>query len=468
VETIGGKQGEGGLGVASGEAYGAAGKSHPGNGHRRHASSPGDWSEQADEIFGAVVSHLRASFRDSLNEHDLEDLAQDALAEIHRRALSGEEIHEPKAFAKRVAWRDARDLLQQRRTVPSDPQGRLLQAAEDPGHDPEARLIGRAELARAIEAAERLTPEQQAVYRSKFFEQLKPRETCKRLGLARQTYYSRLNAAVSAVEESLEPGRFAELARELLRGYLAGTSTPAERRRARRLMAADPTVAALARELRDLHQGAAAVLPVPVIDRAGDASLIDRALNALGALRDRLVGLGGDHGGEQLAGRLQSGGAGRGVGAAGTGLVAQLGLAGGAGKLALSCFVTGAAITACVAAGVLPAPRVPGLGGDDEPTAIAGRSRHPLGGRLPAPNPDLVTPAPKAGQFDRTPVSRTPKTDGSASGAGEQSSTSPSLEPSTPPVEQEFGVAAAAPSPSPANAPGGAASQKDVQREFGP
>lgn len=424
--------------------------------------SNGAWAEAADEIRLAVIRHLRASFQGSLNEHDFEDLAQETLIEIHCRVVAGEEVRDPRAFAKRVAWRKARDLVQGRRAAPSDPQDRVLTELPDGVADPEARLLARAELVRAIEAAERLTVAQQVVYRSRFVEQQTPRETCRRLKLNRQTYYSRLKAAVNAVEETLEPERFSRLERQLLSGYLAGTSSLSERRRARRLLAADPHAVAMFRELRDLHQGAAAVLPVPAVDRAADLSLGDRMLGGLDALRDRLGGAGGDPISEQAVAQLSGSGAGRAAGTAGGGVLAKLGLAGGTGKLVASCVAGGAVATVCVATGV--APLVGGTADRDD--VAAERSVRPAKSR-PVVVPDRVAAEAESAVGTLKRQHRRKKTT-EQEAPGQPTSVSPAVDPATPPVEQEFGVAAAAPAPNPANKPGGAASQKDVQQEFGP
>lgn len=426
------------------------------------ARSNGAWAEAADEIRAAVIRHLRASFQGSLNEHDFEDVAQETLIEIHCRVVAGDEVRDPRAFAKRVAWRKARDMVQGRRAAPSDPQDRVLTELSDGGGDPEARLLARAELARAIEAAERLTVAQQVVYRSRFVEQQTPRETCRTLKLNRQTYYSRLKAAVAAVEEALEPDRFSVIERELLSGYLAGTSSPLERRRARRLLAADPHAVAMFRELRDLHQGAAVVLPVPVVDRAADLSLAERMLGGLDSLRDRLAGAGSDPLPEQAVAQLSGSGAGRAAGTAGGGVLAKLGLAGGTGKLVASCVAGGAVATVCVATGVAPF-----VGGSaDRDDVAADRSVEPAKAR-PVVVPDrLAAEAEPAAASSTRPRHRNKTTEEEA--PKEPASVSPAVDPATPPVEQEFGVAAAAPAPNPANQPGGAASQKDVQQEFGP
>lgn len=413
-----------------------------------------DWAAVAAEVSRAITVYLRGSFRGSLNEQDFEDLAQDALVELHRRIAAGEEIRDPRAFAKRVAWRDARDLVQKRRPVPSDPHGRLFQSVEDRAEDPEARLVGRAELARAIEAAERLSREEQLVYRTKFVEGLNVREACRDLGLTRSTYYRRLRAAVAAVEETLEPERYAALQRELLRSYVTGIGTWGERRRAKRLLASDPAAAVMARELRDLHHGAAAALPVPAIEQVGDLSAVERIGQVAASVRDRLAGL-GDQSPEQIAAELSASGTGRAAGVGTGGLLAHLGLAGGAGKVAVACLGAGAVTAVCVVSGV-----VPGIDlrtGDVTP-AKAKAERTP---RTQPPNPALVR------EGETSPARSVTETQPKAEKSADTEAVSPAVAPSAPPVEQEFGVASAT-APDSAEAPGGAASASDVQQEFGP
>ncbi|HXF00089.1 MAG TPA: sigma-70 family RNA polymerase sigma factor [Solirubrobacterales bacterium] len=435
-----------------------------GHGHSpTSVGAPADngWSGGAKQIAAAVVRHLRASFGGSLNEQDYEDLAQEALLAIHRREVAGERIRDPRAFAKRVAWRDARDLVQNRCVSPSDPQGHLLNSVEDRGGDPEARMLARAELARAIEAAERLTPEQQVVYRSRFVEQLEPRESCRILGLSRQTYYFRLRSAVSAVHEALEAERFASIERELLSAYIAGTGSAGERRRARRLLAADPHAVALARQLRDLHHGAAAALPLPAVDRIPDPSILDRVAGAIAGARDRLIAPGSDHGAEQIATQLSASGAARAGGAGAGGVMAHLGLAGSAGKIIASCLATGAAATACVAAGVLPAPALRGHAEAERKTPSAREASADI---LPAPAP----PSPPSQIGTETPL-EPPQGEPPPAEEPPPEPVEP-VAPTAPVGEQEFGVASAATSTSSGSAGGSSSDgggESAAAREFG-
>lgn len=366
----------------------------PATRHTAAASRPkttgeATWVKDADAIRDAVIAHLRASFGRSLAEADFQDLAQEAFAQILRREAQGTEIREPQAFAKQVAWRDARDLLQARGTseaAVADPQGRELELVEDWRGDPEAALIRRSELSRAIEAAERLPGPEQAVYRSRFVDGLKPGEVCRRLRISRPSYYRHLRCAEVTVAAALEDKRFAAIERELIGAYVSGTATAGELRRAKRLIGADPNAAALARELWSIHRGAAAVLPVPALEPFADSSVFERLAGSLAPARERATGLSGQSP-EEVVMHLGLSGVGRTTGVAGGGTLAALGLTGGAGKIAAGCLVAGALTAACVVTGVIPT----GLGddrGDATDAAIAEGSRRARAQE--PPNPALV------------------------------------------------------------------------------
>jgi RNA polymerase sigma factor (sigma-70 family) len=413
----------------------------------------------------AVIAHLRVHFRGSLSEEDFEDLAQEALLEVHRRARLGETIRDARAFMKLIAWRDARDLVVKQRPRASDPHGPLLQGVSDEKADPEARLIQRAELAGAIEAAERLPRDEQAVYRSHFIDGVKPRQACKALGIPRSTYYSRLAHAVDQVEATLAPERYAEVQRELLGRFVSGTASLRERIRARRLIGADPHAAAVARELRKVHDSAAAAIPAAVVSGRSDGWTLERVGHTVAGIRDRMAGTRADVGSEQAATQLSMGSA-RGAGAGGAGLLAKLAGGGTASKLLLACLAGGAAATSCAVTGVVPGVHLAGGRADSPP------ARHAATPEVrPLPASVVTTPVqPPQTLSDgngqaQPPVAGPPP---EPAPAPEPTTTSP-IAPSTPPSQQEFGVAAAATSTS--SAGGGSASGGEgggaAQREFG-
>ena len=439
--------------------------SHAAPATRLRSTADPAWLNDADEIRDAVIAHLRMSFGYSLGDADFQDLAQEAFAEILRREAQGTEIREPRAFAKRVAWRDARDLLQARgksEATVADPQGRELEFVEDWRGDPETELIRRSELSRAIEAAERLPVAEQAVYRSRFVDELKPKDACKSLRISRPAYYRHLRSAEVTVAAALEDSRFEAIERELIGAYVSGTATARELRRAKRLISADPNAAALARELWSIHRGAAAVLPVPALEPLTEPSVFERLAGSLAGARDRISSASGQSP-EEVAAHLGLSGTGRTVGAAGGGTLAALGLTGGAGKIAAGCLLTGALTAACVVTGVIPTGQA-----DNRGAAGAAIAEGPSRARTAKPpNPALVERA-APGQSRPEPAKADVSNRGPSVRNGSSESVSPAVEPSTPPGEQEFGVPSAAPAPSPTEAPGGAASTSEVQQEFGP
>jgi RNA polymerase sigma factor (sigma-70 family) len=410
----------------------------------------------------AVIAHLRVHFGGSLSEEDFEDLAQEALLEVHRRARQGETIRDARAFMKLIAWRDARDLVVKQRPRAADPHGSLLQGVSDEKADPEARLIRRAELASAIEAAERLPREEQAVYRLHFIQGVKPREACKALGIPRSTYYLRLAQAVDLVEATLAPERYAEVQRELLSRFVSGTASLGERIRARRLIKADPLAAAVARELRRVHDSAAATIPAAVIGGKSDGWTLGRVGHAVAELRGRMAGARADTGSEQAAAQLSTGSA-RGAGAGGAGLLAKLAGGGTASKLFLTCLAGGAAATTCAVTGVVPGVHLAGGRADTPPARHAAPPEiRPLPASIgTAPSQPQAAPWGSDGQAE-PPVAGPPP---EPAPSPEPTTTTTPIAASAPPTQQEFGVPAAATSSSGSGGGGGAAA---ARREFGP
>src|SRR6266540_2313459 len=119
-------------------------------------------AKSPDDLVREVISHLRVHFGDALTAEEREDLAQSAYCDLLGKERAGEVIDAPLALVKRIAWRDARDLLRDRREAATDPSAPLFFALRDPGATPERRLLARAALARAVEAVEELDEPQRA------------------------------------------------------------------------------------------------------------------------------------------------------------------------------------------------------------------------------------------------------------------------------------------------------------------
>jgi hypothetical protein len=150
----------------------------------------------------------------------------------------------------------------------------------------------------------------------------------------------------------------------------------------------------------------------------------------------------------------------RGAGAAGAGALAKLTGLGTAGKIAAVCLGTGAAATACAVTGLVPADL---RGGEtrtgSKPPAVERAVNTPAPAEAPPVQPPALPPA----------SGEAPADDGVSQPAPEPEPEPPApIAPSTPPGEQEFGVASA-----PVADGGGGSSSSGgggsaVQKEFGP
>jgi DNA-directed RNA polymerase specialized sigma24 family protein len=196
-----------------------------------------------------VVIHLRVHFNLALSDEDHEDLAQSAYCELLAKRRRGERIEAPLALLKRIAWRDAQDLIRARREVPTDPSGTALGSLPDTRLSPEERLLKRAELARALAALARLNALQAAAYRASVLDGLCAEEACSRIGRRPSVFFGYLRVAKSALEATRSDEHFAPMERALLSAYVVGLGSAAERRGTRQLIDADPHAAALARRL---------------------------------------------------------------------------------------------------------------------------------------------------------------------------------------------------------------------------
>jgi DNA-directed RNA polymerase specialized sigma24 family protein len=419
----------------------------------------------AEEQVHAVVAYLRHSFDGALNEQDREDLAQSAYCKLLEKQRDGEEIRSPIELMKVIAWREARAHAQAvSRPRPHDPSGRVISRL--PSSDPtlEERLDERARLALAIAAVEELPTLTQAVYRAKVVEELSTDEARRTLDLPRSTFYWHLRQAAEAVAE-IRTGAGAEATTtRLLSVYLTGAASARERRSAERLLAADPRAVSIARELRHLHEGAAAAIPAGVLNHDAHLSLADHLVAAASAVRDRITGVGTQRSFGEVATQATSSGAARGAGAGAGGLIAQLASAGTTAKIVAACLAGGAAATTCAVTGLVPGI---GIGGDKSTPALAhhapavaihkpprlGAASFPAQPRPPEPPQHASTTTsvpPPAPTTTTTPtVTTTP------------------IAPSPPPAQQEFGVASAATTTTSSSGGSSSGSGSATNQEFG-
>jgi hypothetical protein len=227
-------------------------------------------------------------------------------------------------------------------------------------------------------------------------------------------------------------------------------------------------VGKLSGQLHDIGSSLAALGAVDALDD-GPFSLADRAADLVHRARESLVHVlaGRPDGAEDVVNRVASlpGGA-RGAGAAGTGVLAKLAGLGTAGKLVAVCVGGGAAATACLATGIVPAD----FRGGEARTASSRPAVESSAAAAGPPAPAGVSASlGNEGTQPPPPVSAGEPADAGASEPPPEPEPTPPIAPSAPPAEQEFGVASAASGPegSDRSSPSGG-NGSAVQREFGP
>jgi DNA-directed RNA polymerase specialized sigma24 family protein len=437
--------------------------------------------DEAARILAKTLRDLDIRFRTQLPPDEREDIAQEAYAKVLAAEEGGAEVRAPLAMVRRSAINAAIDRLRlsSRNDVALTEFHPALARADA---DPAAQVLTRADLARGIEAAEQLPPKQQAVYRAAVIDGLSPSEACRQLAMRRSTFFKYRDQAIAHVQSAQLEGadtRFAGGEHKLLSAYALGLASARERARVRRLLRHDPQARVLLRELKRGHELAAGALPAVVIseDLHDAARGADRLAAVVGRLRDAV------HDAAHRAARettdaaaLSGGGASRGAGAAGAGVLAKLTIGGG-GSAAVACLVGGGALITCVAMGVLPNPiRMSTLQDSGAPARESSAST-----ARTAPVPNLTELVQKTAA---SPAEKNPSTDdqrkASKGRARERSSThggittgaeSSVVSPAAPPAQQEFGVDAGATpvggAPPDTNDADGA-SAATVRQEFGP
>lgn len=435
-----------------------------------------DLIADGNEIVEKTIAHLRVRFGITYSRSEREDLAHEAYVRLLEYRDRGGEIRAPLAAVKRSAVNLGFDQANRERREPAeDPMSdRFL--SEVAGGAPDGIVAGRIALARAIDAASTLPPEQQAVYRALVIDELTPAKARRRLGMAPSTFFKYRKRAFDWVTDALLADQDSEAGRErtrLLTAYEYGTCTDAERARVRRLLKADPSVRPQLVSIREGHRAVAISLPALALhgDNAeATAGVLERLAAATGRVRDALAGplqRGGAEVGETTA-AIATSGAGRGAGAVGAGLLAKFGALGGGTQAAIACLAGGAVVTTCVATGILSGSN-PSSGDGERERPRAERAGEPR----PAPAAAGVVPT-QVGDSEPAPAPQPPDRERDSSGEEDAEASArpePVLEESAPAVQQEF-------TPDSAGVPvsGAAADTNDsngasagtVREEFGP
>ena len=422
---------------------------------------------------------VRRAFGRAFDDDEVEDIYGNAwlgtLRSLERRHadLSDEDIR--KYVFTAVANHASKELRRRGRrpTAPLDAVGEIPDLA--PAPEDRAASADERQLARDLLAS--LPGRRRAVMLLRYGCGLEPRQICALVtGLTARSYRKEITRGIDELTEKLrlvERGDWCAERESLMKAFAAGLASEDESRAARhhlsRCRECSELVGRLTGHLHDL--GGALTMPAALDGVAHGDSIHDRVI----ALGDRVR--------EAVSGPLAStdgapltaSGAARGGGAAGAGMLAKLAGVGG-GKLIMACLAGGAVATTCAATGVLPSLAVPDL--DTATKEVATRQKpgpaatkadipptrdRPIGGAAfaAAAQAEPATTSPTPRQAPEPVADQT-----TASVAPER--TTP-LAPTTPPVQQQFGVPAATP-PAEGSGGGGGTSTGGgpAQQEFGP
>jgi hypothetical protein len=385
------------------------------------------------------------------------------------RARDRATVRDPIAFAVTAGVRAAIKIDRDRRALPYDPLDAPPLDQEAEQETPVDRLEIRAQLARVAEALEQLDEEKLAAFQLRFIERVPHSEACARLGIARSAYFDRVKAAKTAVEDAvaLSSHSFRRRQRQLLSDYVCGLLHGRMRKRAERLIAADPQALVMARELQRAHRDAALLLPAVGLHSIS-ARTLDVAATPWPRISETLGDWAGRASAEGASNAAAAGGA-RAAGAASAGLLAKVFGGLGASGVALGCLGGGAVATVvCVVTGVIPLPGHGDEAKEDRPALVrdsasaSHRAKPQLLERDPAMQEESGIHSTSRGPA---------REDLKESHSGRGSRSTPTLEASTPAGVEEFGVAGAGTpvggAPPDTNESDGA-SASSVRQEFGP
>jgi DNA-directed RNA polymerase specialized sigma24 family protein len=397
---------------------------------------------------------VRGAFGSAFSDDELDDFYSGAwlstLAAFERkpRELDDDELRRYVMTA--VANQASRELRRRGRkpTVPLDGAPETSEATASPDE-----LATRTEEARITrEVIGSLPARRRAVLVYRYGWDLEPKEVCDLIdGLSPRAYRKEIERGVAEVAKKMrlvEEGSWCDSREPLLRAVVAGTADEDEQRQARQHLAhcrsCTGFVEKLNGHLHELGGGLVVALgsheaglePGSLLERA--VAGVDRAKQAVSSALTR-----GSDAAEQATSQLVASGGTKGAGVAGAGAMAKLAGIGAVPKIVAACLGTGAAATACVAAGV-----VPGGGRDREtgkPEAAVVRSEKPdLSDARRHARLAQITATETETPVNSQPVEPAPAQPSTEQPAPEPSAPAPAPEPAPapapepPPVVQEF------------------------------
>ncbi len=440
------------------------------------------WKERSGRLYQEFRSPsmrmVRRAFGRAFGDDEVEDIYGNAwlgtLRSLEHRqaALSDEEIR--KYVFTAVANHASKELRRRGRrpTAPLEAVGEIPDLA--PAPEDRAASADERQLARDLLAS--LPVRRRAVMLLRYGCGLEPRQICALVGgLTPRSYRKEITRGVDELTEKLrlvERGDWCAERESLMKAFAAGLATEEQSRAARHHLArcreCSELVGRLTGHLHDLS--GALTMPAALEGVAHGDSIHDRVIALGDRVREAMSGPLAITDGAPLT----ASGAARGGGAAGAGMLAKLAGVGG-GKLVMACLAGGAVATTCAATGVLPSLAVPELDTGTKEVAAAQKPRPAMTRAETPPTRDRPTggAAFAASAQAEPPASPTPRNSPEPAADRATASVAPErttpLAPTTPPVQQQFGVPAATP-PAAGSSSGGAASTggSATQQEFGP
>ncbi len=449
------------------------------------------WNERAGRLFAEFErparNMVRRAFRGAFSADEIDDIYANAWVGTLRalatreNGLTDDEI---RSYVLTAVANQAGKELRRRRRKPTAPL-ELVRRVPDPADTPEelATVAEQSRVTRDLLVS--LPPRRRAVMLLRYGWGLEPEQVCELIeGLSPRAYRKEITRGVEELTEKmrvLERGAWCADREPLLRAFASGLADADQERQARAHLShcrdCSDFVARLGDHLHDL--GGAVAMAGAVDGIGGQLSFADRFLELGERARDAAAGVfaRGTGGVDETVAQVAATSGARGAGAAGAGVLAKVAGLGAAGKLALACLGGGLAATACVAAGVAPL----GLGGGGERPAQETAAPNPRE-RLRAvavPAADVLPSQVGNETASSVESAPSPVTQAEQPAAENQAPSEPvpeaPLAPSTPPVEREFGVAAAAAPAASGAAPasgsggtGGSDGGSAVGQEFGP
>ena len=448
------------------------------------------WNERAARLFAEferpAKAMVRRAFRGAFDADELDDIYSGAwigtlraLADRHAE-LADDEI---RSYLLTAVANQASKELRRRRRKPTAPL-ELVGSVADLGETPEEHVASREQSSIARDVLASLPPRRRAVMLLRYGWGLEPSHVCALIkGLSPRAYRKEVTRGVdelTAKMRAVESGDWCADREPLLKSLAAGLATEDEERQARAHLShcrsCSQFVARLSGHLHDLGGGVGAIGAIDGLD--GHLAIGDRLVD-LGERATGVLARAGTNGVGDVGGPLATSGGVRGAGVAGAGVLAKLAGVGAAGKLALACVGGGVAVTACIAAGVVP--------GGDEPRREPPRERVAKDRADPPRAEPVVAEVLPSQVGNEAPPPAPAQADGEASSEPapadrEQEppadTAAPEVAVTAPPEEQEFGVAAAAvPPPAEPSAPASSSSSgappepteaSQAQQEFGP